>query len=92
MALLDLLGRRWTMRILWELRDESPHTFRELQSLCDDISSSVLSSRLRDLDDAGLVNHIGDGYALTDQGTSLRDHLLPLDAWAERWATNLRDT
>jgi DNA-binding HxlR family transcriptional regulator len=92
MALLDLLGRRWTLRIMWELGIESPHTFRELQSLCDDISSSVLSSRLRELGDAGLVTHAGDGYALTDQGTSLLDHLLPLDAWAKRWATNLRDS
>ena len=89
MALLDLLGRRWTMRILWELRGDSPHTFRELQSLCDDISSSVLSSRLRELSDAGLVTHTGDGYALTDQGRSLQDRLLPLDAWANFWAANL---
>ena len=31
MALLDLLGRRWTLRILWELRDGSAPTFRELR-------------------------------------------------------------
>jgi DNA-binding HxlR family transcriptional regulator len=92
MVLLDLLGRRWTLRVLWELRGESPHTFRELQSRCDDISSSVLSSRLRELGDAGLVTHNGDGYALTALGTSLLDRLLPLDAWAQRWAKGLRDS
>ena len=47
MALLDLLGRRWTLRVIWELRTDAEPTFRELQQLCGDISSSVLAARLR---------------------------------------------
>jgi len=90
MALLDLLGRRWTLRVIWELRNTTtPQTFRELQSRCGDISSSVLATRLRDLGEAGLVTHVGEGYRLTDQGESLLDHLLPLDAWATSWAADL---
>src|SRR6202035_4396571 len=53
MALLDLLGRRWALRILWELRDGSALTFRQLQARCGDISSSVLNDRLRELREAG---------------------------------------
>ncbi|TCC54414.1 transcriptional regulator [Kribbella pittospori] len=90
MALLDLLGRRWTLRVMWELRDSTPQTFRGLQSRCGDISSSVLTTRLRDLDEAGLITHLGEGYLLTSQGRSLLGHLLPLDAWATRWAANTR--
>lgn len=86
MVLLDLLGRRWTLRVLWELHASAPQTFRQLQSSCDDISSSVLTTRLRELTDAGLVTHAGDGYRLTEQGTSLLDTMLPLDAWARNWA------
>ena len=90
MALLDLLGRRWTLRVIWELRNTTtPQTFRELQSRCGDISSSVLATRLRDLGEADLVTHVGEGYRLTDQGESLLDHLLPLDAWATSWAADL---
>lgn len=48
MALLDLLGRRWALRILWELR-EGPLRFRTLQASCDTISPSVLSLRLTEL-------------------------------------------
>ena len=85
MALLDLLGRRWTLRVIWELRDEPPLRFRELQARCDGASSSVLADRLRELGDAGLVAHAGDGYALTDQGRDLLGRLAPLDAWAATW-------
>lgn len=85
MALLDLLGRRWALRVLWELRDLEPQTFRTLQSRCGDISSSVLTTRLRELDEAGLIAHAGDGYHLTEQGASLNDHLMPLDAWSATW-------
>jgi DNA-binding HxlR family transcriptional regulator len=85
MALLDLLGRRWTLRVLWELSDDSRPTFRQLQRRCDDASSSVLSKRLRELGEAGLVEHTGDGYVLTGQGTALLGHLTRLDGWAVTW-------
>lgn len=85
MALLDLLGRRWALRIVWELREASAPTFRELQDRCDGVSSSVLATRLRELGDAGVVDHVGDGYALTGQGKRLLKCLTPLDAWANRW-------
>ena len=85
MALLDLLGRRWALRVLWELREGPPPTFRELQQRCDGVSSSVLTERLRELGEAALVEHDGDGYALTAQGRVLLGHLAPLDAWATGW-------
>jgi DNA-binding HxlR family transcriptional regulator len=84
MALLDLLGRRWTLRILWELRTGSA-TFRELQQRCDGVSSSVLSIRLRELGEAAIVAHNGSGYALTPTGHDLLARLLPLSEWAARW-------
>ncbi|NGN94769.1 helix-turn-helix transcriptional regulator [Nocardioides sp. KC13] len=85
MAILDLLGRRWAMRVLWELRDDSSPTFRELQQRCDGVSSSVLADRLRELGQADLVENTGEGYVLTEQGKTLRESLLQLDAWAARW-------
>jgi len=84
MALLDLLGRRWALRVLWELRDE-PATFRELQERVGGVSSSVLAERLRELSEAKLVVRTDDGYGLSDQGRSLLLNLQPLDAWAKAW-------
>ena len=72
MAALDLLGRRWTLRILWELRDGSLGA-RALRARCDDMSSSVLYARLSELRTAGLVSQDADddAYALTPIGRQL---------------------
>ena len=85
MALLDLLGRRWAMRVIWELRGE-PLTFRDLQAACDGMSSSVLNQRLGELREAGIAERAGEGFRLTDEGRRLLAAFEPLDAWAKRWA------
>lgn len=88
MALLDLLGRRWALRVLWELRAGSL-TFRELQDRCEGMSSSVLSQRLAELRGAGIVALQGrSGYQLTEQGLALLGALSPLQEWAVRWAAS----
>jgi DNA-binding HxlR family transcriptional regulator len=87
MALLELLGKRWALRVLWELRDDGVPTFRELQARCGHISSSVLGERLRELRQAGIVaESAGEGYRLSDEGRELLQALTPIDAWAKRWA------
>lgn len=86
MALLDLLGRRWSLRVMWELQ-EPAQSFREIQSRCDGMSSSVLSQRLGELADAEIVSaQEGGGYALTGEGRALLELLRPMDSWARRWA------
>ena len=86
MALLDLLGRRWTLRILWELRDGAL-TSRALRSACDEASPTVLNQRLKELREAGFVE-LGEagGYALTPLGRELNETFLPLHRWADEWA------
>jgi len=51
---MDLLGRRWTLRILWELR-HGPIGARALRERCDGMSSSVLYDGLRELTVAALI-------------------------------------
>jgi DNA-binding HxlR family transcriptional regulator len=85
MALLDLLGRRWVLRILWELRDGAVPTFRELQQRCDGVSSSVLTERLSELRQAAIVERGDDGYQLTDRGRDLLALLQPMERWAASW-------
>lgn len=88
MAALDLLGRRWTMRILWEL-SQAPTGFRALQRRCERMSSSVLSTRLEELTGARLLTLHGHDYHLTPLGQDLVEALSPLDAWSRRWARDL---
>ena len=90
MAALDLLGRRWALRILWELRG-GPTGARALQAKCDGMSSSVLYDRLRDLAASGLVERThGDQYVLSELGVTLGSALKPLDSWAQAWARSLQ--
>lgn len=89
MALLDLLGHRWALRILWELRD-AHLTFRALQAACGRISPTVLNDRVRELREAALVALDPElGYGLTPIGRELVERFVPLVAWSERWAREL---
>jgi DNA-binding HxlR family transcriptional regulator len=88
MALLDLLGRRWALRVIWELRG-GPLVFRELQSRCG-ISPSVLNTRLAELREALIVEAGDDGYQLSARGVELLQLFEPVSDWARDWAETLR--
>ena len=88
MVLLDLLGRRWTLRIVWELR-ERPRRFRELQDLIG-ASPTIVNTRLAELREAQLVElDEAEGYRLTGLGRELLALMLPLHRWSEKWARAL---
>ena len=85
MVLLDLLGRRWTLRIVWELREE-PRRFRELQALIG-ASPTIINTRLSELREARLVElDEAAGYRLTGLGQELLRLFLPLHHWSEKWS------
>ncbi len=88
MVLLDLLGRRWSLRVIWELREGRQLNFRDLLA-ASQTSPSVLNTRLAELREAGIVEHGGDGYALTASGADLLTRLLPLHDWAETWSSRV---
>ncbi len=89
MAIVDLLGRRWALRIGWELR-EGPLAFRELQRRCGMPSPNILATRLKENLKAKLIEKNSDGlYGLTRRGLSLVEILNPLDEWAKNWSRDL---
>ena len=82
LALFDVLGRRWALRVVWELRADGL-TYRDLAARIPDMSTSVLTQRLRELRAARLVEHEkGAGYRLTARGRELVEHLAGLKSWA----------
>jgi DNA-binding HxlR family transcriptional regulator len=91
MALLDILGRRWTLRILWELRGGSVK-FRDLAERADSMSQSVLSRRLKELEAARLVVSDQDGWRLSSEGSVLLERLTPLSEFARQWVTLISQT
>lgn len=85
MALLEMLGRRWTLRILWELRD-GPLTSRALRAAAGDVSPTVLQARVNELRAARILGLGPGGYTLTPLGREFLDAFGPLYRFADRWA------
>jgi DNA-binding HxlR family transcriptional regulator len=85
--LFELIGRRWTLRILWELRGRTI-AFNDLRRAVGGMSQSVLVTRLTELFGAGLVADVPGGYRLTASGAALTDQLAGLDTWAGEWTAN----
>ncbi len=84
-ALLDLLGRRWALGVVWNL-DKGPSTFRELQDRCGAVSPSILNARIKELREADIVEKTESGYALTERGRKLREIIVPIGKWAVHWS------
>jgi DNA-binding HxlR family transcriptional regulator len=86
---LDLLGRRWALRLVWELR-RSTLTFSELRERTG-ISPSVLSARLGELTGFGVVERdTGRRYRLSGNGRELARILYELNRWAEQAGVSSR--
>lgn len=89
MALLDLLGRTWALGIIWQLNQGSA-TFRELQQRCEQISPTLLNTRLKELKVLQLVESTSKGYQLTVTGQSLFSIVSPLGEWSLLWASQIK--
>ena len=87
--LLELLESRYAIRVLWALRDGHAQTFRLLQDSVGGITPNTLNTRIKELREAGLITHGGDGYHLTPAGAELTKRLADLPAFAAKWATGL---
>jgi DNA-binding HxlR family transcriptional regulator len=86
---LDLLGRRWALRLVWELR-RSTLAFSELRERTG-ISPSVLSARLGELVTSGVVERdSGRRYRLSGSGRELARILYELNRWAEQAGVSSR--
>jgi len=83
--LLALLEARYAMRVLWALKDGHAQTFRLLQDSVGGITPNTLNTRIKELREAGLVDHGHDGYCVTPSGTDLLKRVNELQAFANRW-------
>jgi DNA-binding HxlR family transcriptional regulator len=86
--LLGLLESRYAIRVLWALKDGHAQTFRLLQDSVGGITPNTLNTRIKELREAGLVNHGKEGYVVTSLGADLLKRLADLPAFAAKWAAN----
>jgi DNA-binding HxlR family transcriptional regulator len=87
---LELVGERWALVLVGDLL-RGPKRFTDLQRGQPRIPSNVLSARLKELEEAGVVRRrvlarpaSGIGYELTEYGRELEDIILPLGLWGAR--------
>ncbi|WP_196893747.1 winged helix-turn-helix transcriptional regulator [Aureivirga marina] len=85
LALFDLLGKNWTLRIIWSLKD-GPCKFRELLYRCGTSSPTTLNLRIKELKSLHLLELTKDGYILTPLGTKLTKQLNLFKPWTKEWA------
>lgn len=92
-GVFDLFGRKWTLHLVWTLREERSVRFNELKRRAEGISPRVLSDRLEQLCEEGLVERIDHdtnpphvAYELTEKGQDLDRVLEAYLAWAKRWS------
>jgi DNA-binding HxlR family transcriptional regulator len=88
---VDLLGKRWSPLIV-QLLLKRPHRYSELVTELEVVTEGMLSQRLKELEQAGVVERrvIDDQpvrveYALTDKGKALSRVIGGLERWADQW-------
>ncbi|CAM3815223.1 winged helix-turn-helix transcriptional regulator [Paracidovorax anthurii] len=83
--LFEKLECRYALRVLWALRDGHPQTFRLLQDSVGGITPNTLNTRIKELREAGLLDHGSEGYIVTPSGVDLLKRLSDVQAFATRW-------
>jgi DNA-binding HxlR family transcriptional regulator len=85
----DLLGRRWTLAILWASAEAGAVRFNEFKQTLEGIPPRTLAARLSELEEAGILERqVFDSrpprveYRLTDSGRRLRYIVEALNVWA----------
>jgi DNA-binding HxlR family transcriptional regulator len=89
---VELVGKRWTGAILYVLLHGGRLRFTEIAQAVPDLSDRLLSERMKELEQRGIVErHVSDGppvkvcYELTEKGRQLAPALSELKVWADRW-------
>ena len=92
---IELIGRRWSGAII-QMLFRRPARFAELRSVIPDITDRMLSERLQELEEEGLVvrtvipqTPVRVEYQLSAKGRALEPALAAIGKWAEHWVTEL---
>jgi DNA-binding HxlR family transcriptional regulator len=92
----QLVAKRWVPQVVWVLLD-GPRRYSVLRDAIPEISDTLISERLRELEEAGIVTRtvtpsapVLIEYGLTDRGRDLAVVMDGLSTWAEHWAGNGR--
>ena len=90
-----IIGQKWTLQIVNELLDCESRRFCELQEALGGVNPSTLSSRLKMLEEEGLIRRIQISaipphveYSLTEMGAQLQAVIQEINRWSCAWLCN----
>ncbi len=90
-----IIGQKWTLQIVHHLLAQPTCRFCELQEALGGVNPSTLSSRLKMLEEEGLVHRVQISaipphveYSLTEMGAALRDVITAITVWSNTWLCN----
>jgi len=88
---VELIGRRWTGAVL-QILMSGPQRFGDLRAAVPEISDRMLSERLKELEEEGIVHRdvstdtpVRVHYGLTEKGLALEEPLHAIEGWAHEW-------
>ena len=96
-GLVQIIGRKYSMRLLTVIGENRSIRFNDLQGAMDDMSSSTLTIRLAELESAGLISRQTYSeapprveYAVTKEGRKLRQSLFSLSKYSSRKTVSVK--
>lgn len=88
---LEAWGDKWTLLIIRDLMFEGKQSYSELLNSRENISTNILASRLKSMQDSGIIvastakrGQVGSGYALTQKGIDMIPIMLEVYLWTEK--------
>jgi len=86
----EIVGRRWSAAVI-RVAFDGPVRFSEIRSAIEGLSARLLTERLRELEEEGIIERdpaagATGAYRLTAKGRALWQVVRELEAWAQAWA------
>ena len=96
---LDIIGDKWTLLIIRDMLFDHKTTFKDFSSSVESIASNILSSRLKLLEEAGIIkknkkedNRKSNVYTLTKKGLGLLPIIAEITLWSDENVRELNPT
>jgi len=88
---IEIIGKKWTGLIIRVLMD-GPKRFKEIKEQIPNVSDKMLTDRMRELEQVGLINRkvypetpVRIEYELTEKGLDLKPVIESIQIWSEKW-------
>lgn len=96
---LDVLGDKWMLVIIKQMLIENKETFKDFTESDEAIATNILSSKLKQLEEFGLItksklpnNKKSVYYHLTDKALDLTPLILELGIWSDKHLREVHPT